>query len=211
VEHREKIAFQDAGFGIETQLSKTVRLGLRTGFISDKRANYTDQDHSSFKLEPKTSYIFNPHLSLERGAGEIGLGPLFATEGIYYPSSKNEDYAKRKYIEKTSISYHLRLGNPKTFYASLSRLENIPLISGGGFLNYGLGTEAVPRVSLWVGGSGTKPFDDAALLLKVGVQLSPNWSVCSAYRSGKTHGEPATKGIQERAFSVKLNYRFFRK
>jgi|GEM_PF-5834077 len=211
VEHRKKISFKDAGFGIETQLSKTFRLGLRTGYITDKRVKYIGQDYNSFKLESKTSYIFNPHFSLDWGAGGLGFGPLFATKGIYYPSSKPEDYAKRKYIAKTLINYHVRLGNPKTICASLSHLENIPLISGGGYLNYGLGTEAIPRVSLWVGGSSSKPFDKGALLLKVGVKLSPHWSVHSVYRSGETRGERHSTHIEEKAFSVRLNYRFFRK
>lgn len=210
-EHRKKIGFQDAGFGIETQLSKTFRLGLRTGYIKDKRVKYTGQNYDSFKLESKTSLIFNPHFSVEWAGAGFGLGPLFATNGIYYPSSKPEDYAKHKYIVKTSISYHMRLGNPKSLYASVSHLENIPLISGGGYLNYGLGTEAIPRVSLWVGGSGSKPFDKGSLLFKVGFKLSPNWSVHSVYRSGETRGGYPNKNIEEKAFSVRLNYRFFRK
>lgn len=211
VEHRKKISFHDAGFGIETQLSKTFRLGLRTGYVSDKRAKYIGQDHSSFKLESKTSYIFNPHFSLERRAVGLGLGAFFATDGIYYPSSKPEDYAEHKYIAKSLLSYHVRLGDPKTVYASLSHLENVSLISGGGYLNYGLGTEAIPRVSLWAGGSGDRPFEKGSLLFKVGVKLSPRWSVHSVYRSSETKGEHSPDGIEERAFSVRLNYRFFRK
>lgn len=209
-EHRKKIGFQDAGFGVETQLSKTFRLGLRSGYVSDKRAKHTSQDCSSFKLESNTSYIFNPHLSLEWDAAGFGLGPLFATDGIYYPSSKPKEYQKNRYIVKSSVSYHLRLGNPRTVYASLSHLESIPLISGGGYLNYGLGTEAIPRISLWAGGSGTKPFNKESLLFKVGVKVSPRWSVHTVYRSAQTAAGQTSGGTEE-AFSVRLNYRFFRK
>ena len=210
VEHRKKVGFQDAGFGIETQLSKTFRLGLRTGYISDKRVKYVGDEGSSLKLKSNKSYIFNPHVSLEKRAVGLGIGALFASDGIYYPSSEPKHYADNKYIKKSLLSYHVRLGDPEKVYCSFSHLENIPLISGGGYVNYGLGTEAIPRVSLWAGGSGEYPFDEASLLLKVGVDISPRWSVHSAYRSGKTTGEH-NAGITEEVFSVRLNYRFFRK
>jgi hypothetical protein len=214
IEHRKKISFKDAGFGIDHQVSKDFRLGLRTGYVKDKRVKYTGDDYSKFKLESNTSWIFNPYMSVEGKSMGFGLGPVISTKGIYYPSSKGKDYAKDKFIKKTLVSYHLRFGSPKSIYASLSRLENIPLMSGGGYLNYGLGTEGIPRVSLWVGGSGNKPFDSMALLVKVGAKLSPHWTVYSTYRSGETEGDPydgGKKRIDEKAFSVKLNYRFFRK
>jgi len=209
VEHRKKISFQDAGFGIDHQVSKSFRLGLRTGYVNDKRVKYTGDDYSSFKLESNTSWIFNPYLSVEGGGIGFGLGPVISGKGIYYSSSKPEDYAKDKFIKKTLVSYHVRLGSPKSVYASVSRLENIPLISGGGYLNYGLGTEAIPHISLWVGGC-TGPFDGGALLVKLGAKLSPHWTVYSTYRSGDTRGE-GPKSIGETAFSVRMNYRFFRK
>jgi hypothetical protein len=211
VEHHKKIGFQDAGFGLDHQVSSKLRLGFRTGYISDKRVKYVGDDYNSFTLEPKTSWIFNPYFSLEGKGMGFGLGPLYASNGIYYPSSDAEDYAKNKFVKKALISYHLRLGNPRTFYASLSHLENIPLISGGGYLNYGIGTEAIPRISLWVGGSSGKPFDEGAWLFKAGARLTPHWSIHSVYRSGETKGDYSTKRISEKAFSVRLNYRFFRK
>jgi hypothetical protein len=211
VEHRKKIGYQDAGFGIDHQIAKNLRLGLRTGYVKDKRVAYFDDNYDSFRLESKTSWIFNPYFSLEWGAAGLGIGPLFATKGLYYPSDKPEEYAKHKYIAKTLASYHVRLGNPKTICASLSHLENVPLISGGGYVNYGLGTEAIPRVSLWIGGSSSKPFDEESLLLKVGVKLTPNWSVHSVYRAGETTGDDSNEMINETAFSLRLNYRFFRK
>jgi hypothetical protein len=209
IEHRRKIDFQDAGFGIDHQTSKSVRLGFRTGYVKDKRVHYFQDDYNTFDLESSTSLIFNPYLSVEGAGIGFGLGPMLATNGIYYASSKPEDYAKDKFVKRASLSYHARLGNPKAVYASVSHLENVPLISGGGYLNYGLGTEAIPYVSLWVGGC-TGPFDGRALLVKVGAKLSPHWTVYSAYRSGDASGE-TSKRIGERAFSLRMNYRFFRR
>jgi hypothetical protein len=209
VEHRKKIDFQDAGFGIDHQVSKSFRLGFRTGYISDKRVKYFADDYSKFRLQSTTSWIFNPYFSVEGSGMGFGLGPVISGKGIYYPSSKAEDYAHGKFTKKALASYHARFGSPKAVYASVSRLENVPLVSGGGYLNYGLGTEAIPYVSLWVGGS-TGPFDGHALLVKAGAKLSPNWTVYSAYRSGTTHGDGA-ETIGENAFSLRLNYRFFRK
>lgn len=211
VEHRKKIDFQDVGFGIDHQITEKLRLGFRTGYVTDDRAKYVGDDYSAFELESKTSWIFNPCFSVEGKRVGFGLGALMTTDGIYYPSSKDEDYADNKFIEKTLPSFHLRLGNPRALYASLSHLENVPLISGGGYINYGLGTEAIPRVSLWVGGSGNKPFGSEAWLFKIGARVSPHLSVHSAYRWGETRGGDSSGRIDEKAFSLGLNYRFFRK
>lgn len=209
-EYREKIGYQDAGIGIETQVSKRAKLGLRTGYIKDKRVKFINYDTDEYNLESKTSYIFNPHFSLEWSYFGFGLGIAGATNGFYYPSLKREEYSEGKNIAKIKPSYHLRLGNPKYIYASISHLENIPLISGGGYLNYGVGTEAIPNISLWAG-SGKKPFEKDCFLLKAGVKLSHNWSLNCAYRSGESNGRYISKPIKEKGFSVRLNYRFFRK
>jgi len=116
-----------------------------------------------------------------------------------------------KDIERIIPSYHLRLGSPKYIYASVSHLENIPLISGGGYLNYGAGTEAIPNLSLWLGSSGKKPFQKASFLVKAGVKLSGNWSLHSSYHSGESNGRYIQKPIKEEGYSLKLNYRFHRK
>jgi len=63
-EHREKISYQDAGIGIESKLSKRAKLGLRAGYIQDKRVKFVESNPEEYKLEFKTSYILNPHFSL---------------------------------------------------------------------------------------------------------------------------------------------------
>jgi len=210
VEHRKKISFQDAGFGIDHRTSENFGLGFRTGFVKDQRIRHYQDNYNTVHLESKTSWIFNPYMSLEGAGTGFGIGPVITSNGLYYPSSNSGDHAQDEFVKKVSFSYHARFGNPKAVYASVSRLENVPLVSGGGYLNYGLGTEAIPYVSLWVGGS-TGPFDGHALLVKAGAKLSPNWTVYSTYRSGETRGDRGSERIDEKAFSVRLNYRFFRK
>jgi hypothetical protein len=210
-EYREKIAYRDAGIGIETQLSKKVKAGLRAGFIKDKRIKFTSYDPDRYVLQDKTSYIFNPHFSLDWKYFGFGLGYLMATRGIYYPSFKLEQHSNGKNAKKSLASYHFRLGNPEHIYFSVSHFENIPLISGGGYLNYGIGTNAIPGVSLWAGSSGKKPFEKESLLLKAGIKLSSNWTLNFAHRSGKSNGKYINQPIREKGFSVTLNYRFFRR
>ena len=209
-EYREKIAYRDAGVGIETQVSKKAKVGLRAGLVNDKRVKFTGLDPDTYVLQSKTSYIFNPHFSLDWKYFGFGLGCVMTTRGLHYPSFKLEQYSDGKNVKKSLASYHLRLGNPRYVYASVSHLENIPVISGGGYLNYGVGTEAIPRVSLWVGSSGKKPFEKESLLLKAGIKLSPNWSLNLAHRSGQSNGRYINKCIKEGGFSVTLNYRWFR-
>jgi hypothetical protein len=211
-EHRKKIGYQDGGIGFETTVSKKAKIGLRAGYIKDTRVEVFE---SEYQFKSKTSYIINPHFSFEWSELGLGLGLVMATNGIHYPSFKQgdygEDYFNGNSYEKTVLpSFHLRLGNPKYIYASVSHLENIPLISGGGYLNYGLGTEAIPYLSLWVGKSAKKPFEEDALLLKAGLKLNRNLSLNFTYRSSESKGDYTYVPIKEKGFSIGMNYRFFR-
>jgi len=212
-ENREKINYQDGGIGLETTTSKKTKLGIRLGYVTDTRIKISNETYSSQK---KTSYIINPHFSFEWDGFGIGAGLFLATDGLYYPSFKkesyNEDYFTGNDRSKQILpSFHVRLGSPRYLYVSVSHLENIPVVSGGGYLNYGVGTEAIPHVSLWAGYCDKKPFEKGSLLLKGGLKLSRNLSLNFAYRpSVKTQGLEIVKPIKENAISIGLSYRFFR-
>jgi len=212
-ENREKISYKDAGIGLETTTSKKTKIGIRLGYIKDTRIEVSNESYTS---KAKTSYIINPHFSFEfKGIG-FGAGFFLATQGLYYPSFKKDSYNDNYFTgndrsKEILPSFHLRLGNPKYLYASVSHLENIPVLSGGGYLNYGVGTEAIPHVSLWAGYSDKKPFEKGSFLLKGGLKLSNSLSLNFTYRpSVETQGMEIYKPIKESAFSVRLSYRFFR-
>ena len=212
-ENREKIGYKDVSIGLETTTSKKTKLGIRVGYVKDTRIEIHNETYTS---KTKTSYIINPHFSFEFEEIGFGAGLFVATEGLYYPSfnrdSYNEDYFTGNNRSKTILpSFHLRLGNPKYLYVSASHLENIPIVSGGGYLNYGVGTEAIPHVSLWAGYCDKKPFEKGSFLLKGGLKLSKSLSLNFTYRpSVETQGVEIFKPIRESAFSIRLSYRFFR-
>jgi hypothetical protein len=212
-ENREKITYKDGGIGLETTTSKKTKLGIRVGYVKDTRIEIHNETYTS---KTKTSYIINPHFSFEWEGMGIGAGLFLATEGLYYPSfnreSYNEDYFTGNDRSKTILpSFHLRLGSPRYLYVSVSHLENIPIVSGGGHLNYGVGTEAIPHVSLWAGYCDKKPFEKGSFLLKGGLKLSKSLSLNFTYRpSVETQGVEIFKPIRESAFSIRLSYRFFR-
>lgn len=212
-ENREKINYKDAGIELETTTSKKTKIGIRLGYIKDTRIEIQNETYTSKK---KTSYIINPHFSFEFEGIGFGAGLLFATEGLYYPSFKKDSYNEDYFIgndrSKTILpSFHLRLGSPKYLYASVSQIENIPVLSGGGYLNYGVGTEAIPYISLWAGYCDKKPFEKRSFLLKGGLKLSKSLSLNFSYHpSVETQGVEIFKPIKESALSIRLSYRFFR-
>jgi hypothetical protein len=212
-EHRKEIGYKDGGIGLETTVSKKVKVGLRAGYVKDTRVKISE---SEYTLESKSSYFINPHLSFEWSYFGFGGGPVVAlNDGLYYPSFNSNLYEKYDFHgenwSKTLLpSFHMRLGNPQYLYASVSHLENIPLISGGGYLNYGIGTEAIPYLSLWAGYGDKKPFEQGSFLVKGGLKLSRSLSLNFAYRSGKSAGYYAYEPIKEKGFSLRLNYRFLR-
>jgi len=211
-EHRKKIGYQDGGIGFETTVSKKAKIGLRAGYVKDTRVEVFE---SEYQLKSKISYIINPHFSFEWREFGLGLGLVMASDGIHYPSFNQDNYGEGYFsgngYEKSVLpSFHLRLGDPQYIYASVSHLENIPLISGGGYLNYGLGTEGIPHLSLWAGVSDKKPFEKSSFLLKAGLKLNRNLSLNFAYRAGESKADYVYFPIKERGFSVRMNYRFFR-
>jgi hypothetical protein len=190
---KHKIPFEDFGFSIDHKFKFPVRVGLRGGNIWERnRYSFDGIDSPSEKI---TNFYINPNLSLEWKWFGIGAGFFSAKKDLYW-----RDMGSARKLP----SGHLRLGSPQ-LYLSAHLMESVPLYSGGGYLNFGLGGQASRRVSYWLGFGTPGPYDNGGFLIKTNIQVKGNWHLDLGGRLG------SSEGISENAISVGLNYRFITK
>ena len=182
--NKKTIPFRDIGFSFDHKFRFPVRVGLRGGQIWDKNVYPPD--------ETITNLYLNPHVSLEFKSFGIGAGVC---------SAQKELSANKSGSETTLPSWHLRLGSRKLYF-SIHMLENVPIYSGGGFVNLGFGGRAGRNASCWFGVSSPRPYDALGFLAKTNFKLQGNWHLDLAGRLG------TSEGISESAVSLGLNYRF---
>lgn len=184
------IPFKDVGFTVDYKLKSPVQVGLRAGKIWEeyKHAVYTD----GIEFKEMTNSYLNPNISFEWRKFGIGAGPFFPKRHL--PHRQDRQWAKRL------PSWHLRVGGPK-FYFSIHMLENVPLYSGGGYLNLGFGGAAGRKTSYWIGLGASGPYDGTGFVAKTNFYLKKNWYLDLAGRLGGSEGDV------EHAIAVGLNYR----
>lgn len=193
---KDKIPFNDFGFSVDHKFRSPVKIGLRSGYISDQipvSSVYYD-DYKSSLFEDRTNFYLNPDFSLEWKGFGIGAGPFFA--------QKTLDVSEDEKGEETFPSGHIRLGTKKLYF-SVNVLEDVPLYSGGGYANMGMGF-GIKSSTWWIGLSGG-PYDAAGLVAKTNFKLFRNWHLDLAGRLG------SSEGISENAMSMGLNYRIIGK
>jgi hypothetical protein len=137
--------------------------------------------------------IWNPNAALEFRKFGFGLG---------YVSSPGEDYAPYYYsgreFDPLPVSGHLRFGPLRGTYFSISFLEDVPLVSGGGTVSTGGGFRVSRAVNGWFGVSWPEPFDMPGLLLKSNVHLNRSLDLNLSGRLG------GSEGISESAGAIGL-------
>jgi len=181
---KDKVPFKDFGFSLDHKFRFPVRVGLRGGNIWERNRYYPDKRITN-------SYL-NPNLSFEWRRFGIGAGPFFAQKDL--PTREGGK------LRRNSLSWHLRLGSPKLYF-SIHMLESVPLYSGGGYINLGLGG-ASRKVSYWFGLGIRGPYDTEGFLIKTNFKLKENWYLDLAGRLGQS------EGVSESAVSFGLNYKF---
>lgn len=191
--NKEKVPFNDAGFSLEHKFKAPIKLGLRGGYISEDQLWY---DHSLPPPDNKhrTNFYLNPNFSFESEKLGIGAGPFFADKKLY--SREGEDWGK------IFPSAHVRFGTEKLYF-SANLMENVPLYSGGGYFDLGVGT-SVKSFSMWAGANPEGPYDSWGAVLKTDFRFHKNWSLRLNGRLGMV------EGTSESAVSIGMTYRLTR-
>ena len=170
--------FKDIGAELNHQFrpgastGASFHVGVRGGYLEDHREfreNYVDEPTSG-------QYYVNPYAAIEGGVVGFGAGMLFSNKQLYNP-------------EKDRFpTGHLRIGRLSKIYFSTEVLENLPLYSGGGFVNVGLGSQALPKFGWWFGLSAGGPYDSGGFLAKLNIRPTSNWQIDANLRFGFAEG-----------------------
>ena len=186
----QDVSFKDLGFSVDYQVKSPVQVGLRAGKIWDeyKYAVYTD----GIGFEERPNTYLNPNASIEGRWLGIGGGYFFAKRHL--PNREDRWWARHL------PSWHLRIGKPR-FYFSIQMLENVPLYSGGGYINLGFGGIAGRQTRYWLGLGTSGPYDGTGFVAQTNFKLKGSWYLDLTGRVG------ASEGSFERAISAGLNYR----
>jgi len=198
--------FTDYGAAVEHCTGKKGRIGLRAGFIRERVGLVPGQqfpvnvDSIATAIGSDTDNIYvNPYIAAEGTWFGSGVGVILASERLRLGEIEHhpEDIGSN-----VALSGHLRVGKRSLLYASASAGESVPIYSGGGFFNYGIGVDIPVGLDLWAG-KAQGPWLGDDFLLKATVHPSRRWSVGASLRF---RGEaPRALPDSDREYGVSLS------
>ena len=194
VTSEQDIPYKDIGISVDYKVKPQVQVGLKAGTIWEeyKYGVYTYGIKIDEMTKSYTNSYINPNISFEGKRFGIGIGPFFSRKYLPYREDRN-------WI-KNSVSWHLRVGRPKLYF-SIHMLENVPLYSGGGYINLGMGGIAGRKTNYWFGLGTSGPYDGVGFLAKTNFNLKRSWYLDLAGRLG------ISEGNVEHGISIGLNYK----
>ncbi|MEE9269817.1 MAG: hypothetical protein V3V49_06090 [Candidatus Krumholzibacteria bacterium] len=174
--HRHE--FQDIGVEISHKFRTPQAIGVRGGYLEDHR-RFVDFSDPNADAE-KGLYYVNPYVSVEARRFGIGGGAAFTTRKLYGGGVAGSTDSK------VYPTLHLRIGAYERTYFSTSWLENLPIYSGGGDFDMGLGTRITPEFGWWWGLSAGGTYDRPGALLKLDYLVHPSWRIHTNLRWGRS-------------------------
>lgn len=175
--------FSEAGLEVRHRFPSNAAIGVRSGVVRD-RSHEIVTDYSVFpyrdslvELKDDVTY-YNPYVAYEGRGGGIGAGWILSSGDF-----GNEG-------EKTVLpwSAHLRLGSLDGPFFRISVMEGLPLYSGGGYAEAGLGMRPNRSVDVY-GGITSGPYDGPGLMMKLDWRVQRNFAVIVRGRAGNSGGE----------------------
>jgi len=212
--------FIDIGGGIDHQLEGSKwHLGLRGGYVREEATlvgsapinpltNETVDISEAMSSYAQTSYWYvNPYVAIEGSKIGIGIGALGSQAPLRTAETKRipEDLLEGAGIQP---SFHFRLGPRDKFYVSYSLWEGIPIYSGGGMHNAGVGFLLGRHLDVWTGYAFGGPYRTDGMLVRAtlgassAVAVNISLRVPVDYQSADGYGS-----INEIGGSVGLQFR----
>jgi hypothetical protein len=209
--------FIDVGGEIDFRpAGKPLHIGVRGGYIWEQATYVGEPPVNPFngevvevppgvELTNQYGYV-NPYFAVESENIGIGFGVIVSEQPL------RTDNARKFPLEKnqaTQPSFHLRFGNLEKIYFNYSLWENVPVYSGGGAHNVGMGLQLGKLVGVWGGLSSGGPYrSDAALFRATVGSFSPAAVNVSARVPMEYKGHDGVTLIEETSVSMSLRFRF---
>jgi len=182
------IDFREAGGEIEHRFPGGATLGLRGGAVREEEKSqavvtdysvYPYRDSLVTTVGRRNNRYFNPSLSHETHNLGVGAGWMWSA-GRFRVRPNGGD---------SGPTFHFRIGSRERVHFLLEHMESLPLYSGGGHTEFGLGIHP-HRLWDFHGGIGGGPYDGGGFVLRADCRVRPNWAVVGRARLGGSGGEP---------------------
>jgi len=180
----QNYSYIDYGGSISHKID-IFKFGLRGGgFSLDGPGEYyytPDYPYEAVSTDKLSVQYANPFIALDHKYVELSFGLVFLTE---YPWQEN---IRDRLINDgtTQLSWLLRLGNNRAFHFSSHYLSNVPIFSGGGMIDAGIGFGSIQSRNLtWVGLS-LGPYQNVGLAIKQNIDVSQNFDIMIKGRIGQ--------------------------
>jgi hypothetical protein len=166
------VQFDDRAADIEHRFANGLTLGVRGGQVTEK----ADPTVIAQAGELTNTYV-NPNVGWDGRKFGFGVGWVRSQ----YRFEVN-GYGRRQ----IDPSFHLRFGSRAGTYFRIGYMESMPLLSGGGYLDTGIGTHPWRNLDVY-GGFSWMPYDQTGLSVRASYRVLPQWALSARGRVGFSH------------------------
>jgi hypothetical protein len=213
---RFKNEYNDYGGELDIQANEKLHIGVRGGWVNET-AHYMGSSLDPAVVDTFLSYIdfpdstittsyINPYFSVEKETVGFGLGVVLADNQLWRDEV-------REYGEHDEASAfptgHVRLGELDKVYLKASLWEGVPIYSGGGMFNLGVGLHPGP-LELYAALETGGPYTDSGLLLRGSLDLGKHLVAGANVRMSSESDTDFMPTISENGANVFLTYKFIR-
>ena len=176
--------FSEAGIEVSHRFPSNAAIGVRSGVVRDRsheiRTDYSVFPYRDSLVEVKDDVTYyNPYVAYDGRGGGLGAGWVISSG----------DFGNEGNKTVLPWSAHLRLGRLDGPYFRIGVMEGLPLYTGGGYAEAGLGMRPNRSVDVYAGVS-SGPYDGAGLMMKVDWRVQRNFALVVRGRVGNSGGEP---------------------
>jgi len=213
---RFKNEYNDYGGELDIQASEKLHIGVRGGWVNET-AHYMGSSLDPAIVDTFLSYIdfpdstittsyINPYFSVEKETVGFGLGVVLADNQLWRDEVR--EYGEHDKAS-TFPTGHLRLGELDKLYLKASLWEGVPIYSGGGMFNLGVGLHPGP-VEVYAAWETGGPYTDSGLLLRGSLDLGRHVVAGASVRLDSDSDTDFMPTISESGANVFLTYKFIR-
>ena len=180
--------YEEAGVEATHRFDSGFSVGVRAGTLHEKitdtqrTVDYSQYPYRDTVIVTKTDWdnsFVNPTIGYEGTLGGFGAGIVTARRPFMSNGTSDVTIAP---------SFHLRAGRLDGRYFRIGYMESMPLYSGGGYVDIGVGSHLSRRWDLYAGLSAG-PFDGPGVSLRTEYRALPNLAISAKTRLGASGGE----------------------
>jgi hypothetical protein len=193
-----------------------MHIGVRGGYIWEQATFVGEQpvnplDGQVVEVPPgvglfnEYGYV-NPYVGVESDNIGIGIGAVFSEQPLRTDNTLEYPIDRDRSVQP---SFHVRFGPLDKIYFNYRLWENVPIYSGGGAHNVGVGLQLGRHVGVWGGVSTGGPYRTDAALFKATLGSSSLAAVNVTTRVPMEYaGHDGLTLIEESSLAVSLRFRF---